>query len=264
MKKFLLLALSSGIIIILLASFRPKPFQPPGAIQINDTLWYDKTEISNLAWMEYVAWMQKEYGSDSRQYKKSLPDTLVWRSKTSYNEPYVNYYFRHPAYKNYPVVGISYEQAVDYCRWRTLRVKEFLKMDKKTYVFEYRLPDRSEWQGVSLLGWGKKAKMMIRSGKYDNTHPYNFKKGSGDKSGIAGTLINKNADITAPCVSNFPNEKDLYNLFGNVAEMVREKGQSVGGGWIHAAEEGAFNQTIAYTKPESWLGFRCVCVVKNP
>ena len=57
-------------------------------------------------------------------YKKALPDTLVWRDKLGYNEPFVNGYLRHPAYKNYPVVGVSWQQATDYCVWRTDRVNE--------------------------------------------------------------------------------------------------------------------------------------------
>jgi gliding motility-associated lipoprotein GldJ len=62
-------------------------------------------------------------------YKKALPDTLVWRDKLGYNEPFVNGYLRHPAYKNYPVVGISWQQATDYCAWRTDRVNERILID---------------------------------------------------------------------------------------------------------------------------------------
>src|SRR5690606_40992696 len=54
----------------------------------------------------------------------ALPDTLVWRSKLAYNEPYVQHYLRHPAYQNYPVVGVNWLQANDYCIWRTDRVNE--------------------------------------------------------------------------------------------------------------------------------------------
>ena len=56
--------------------------------------------------------------------QKALPDTLVWRRPMAYNEPYVQYYFRHPSYNDYPVVGVSWLQASDYCAWRTDRVNE--------------------------------------------------------------------------------------------------------------------------------------------
>ena len=60
----------------------------------------------------------------------ALPDTLVWRSELAYNEPYVEYYFRYPAYNYYPVVGVTWEQAHDFCIWRTDRVNEKLLIDK--------------------------------------------------------------------------------------------------------------------------------------
>ena len=54
----------------------------------------------------------------------SKPDTLVWRSELAYNEPYVEYYFRHPSYNFYPVVGVNWKQAHDFCVWRTDRVNQ--------------------------------------------------------------------------------------------------------------------------------------------
>ncbi|MFN8241245.1 MAG: SUMF1/EgtB/PvdO family nonheme iron enzyme, partial [Bacteroidales bacterium] len=63
-------------------------------------------------------------------YRRALPDTLVWRSPMGFNDPYVQYYFRHPAYNNYPVVGVNWLQANDYCLWRTDRVNEQLLIDE--------------------------------------------------------------------------------------------------------------------------------------
>uniref|UniRef100_UPI001EF7E9DA hypothetical protein n=1 Tax=Serratia marcescens TaxID=615 RepID=UPI001EF7E9DA len=61
---------------------------------------------------------------------QAKPDTLVWRDQLSFNEPYVEYYFRHPSYNNYPVVGVSWKQATDFCIWRTDRVNELALMEK--------------------------------------------------------------------------------------------------------------------------------------
>ena len=75
--------------------------------------------------MEYLFWIKRVYNSSYPEvYLKSLPDTLVWRDKLGYNEPFVTNYLRHPAYVNYPVVGVSWEQANDFCTWRTDRVNE--------------------------------------------------------------------------------------------------------------------------------------------
>ncbi len=89
------------------------------------SFYMDETEISNLHWREYLYWLSRVYGTDYPEvYKKALPDTLVWRDRLAYNEPYVELYLRHPAYQDYPVVGVNWLQANDYCAWRTDRVNE--------------------------------------------------------------------------------------------------------------------------------------------
>jgi gliding motility-associated lipoprotein GldJ len=89
------------------------------------SFYMDETEVTNFYWLEYIYWIRRVYGSDYPEvYGKALPDTLVWRSKLAYNEPYVEYYLRHPAYRDYPVVGVNWLQANDYCAWRTDRVNE--------------------------------------------------------------------------------------------------------------------------------------------
>ncbi|MFN4122090.1 MAG: SUMF1/EgtB/PvdO family nonheme iron enzyme [Flavobacteriales bacterium] len=91
------------------------------------SFYMDETEITNQFYRDYVYWLQRVYDVDYPEVaRKALPDTLVWRDKLAYNEPYVEYYYRHPAYKNYPVVGVSWLQANDYCAWRTNRVNEWI------------------------------------------------------------------------------------------------------------------------------------------
>ncbi len=91
------------------------------------TFYMDQTEVTNFHWVEYLYWIQRAYGADFPMvYKNALPDTLCWRSPLGFNEKYVDYYLRHPAYRDYPVVGISWLQASDYCKWRTDRVNEYI------------------------------------------------------------------------------------------------------------------------------------------
>ena len=95
------------------------------------SFYLDETEVRNVDYREYLNWLKRVYGSSYPEvYTKSLPDTLVWRDKLGYNEPYVTGYLRHPAYDNYPVVGVSWEQANDFCVWRTDRVNEQLLVMK--------------------------------------------------------------------------------------------------------------------------------------
>ena len=89
------------------------------------SFYIDETEVRNVDYLEYLYWLNRVYGATYPEvYKKALPDTLVWRDKLGNNETFVNNYLRHPSYKNYPVVGVSWEQANNYCVWRTDRVNE--------------------------------------------------------------------------------------------------------------------------------------------
>ena len=95
------------------------------------SFYMDETEISNLEYREYLFWLQRVYGETYPEVpRRALPDTLVWREELSYNEPLVETYFRHPAFMDYPVVGVNWNQAVEYCKWRTDRVNEAILIKK--------------------------------------------------------------------------------------------------------------------------------------
>ncbi|MGV3547400.1 MAG: SUMF1/EgtB/PvdO family nonheme iron enzyme [Pedobacter sp.] len=97
------------------------------------SFYMDETEVSNTDWLEYLHWIKTTFRGKAelaQYYYEALPDTLVWRRPLSYNEPYVNNYLRHPAYGDYPVVGVTWQQATDYAVWRTDRVNEFILREK--------------------------------------------------------------------------------------------------------------------------------------
>jgi formylglycine-generating enzyme required for sulfatase activity len=76
-------------------------------------------------------------------------------------------------------------------------------------------------------------------------------------------IMPDNADVTAPVYSYWKNRFGLFQTIGNVAEMISEKGICKGGSWRHELETCRAGNDIAYSKPMSWLGFRCVCVVNG-
>jgi len=91
------------------------------------SFYMDQTEVTNLNYLEYLHWTRRVFGANFYDVlKKALPDTLVWRERLAFNEPYVEYYLRHPSYRDYPVVGVNWLQASDFCAWRTDRVNEFI------------------------------------------------------------------------------------------------------------------------------------------
>ena len=143
------------------------------------------------------------------------PDTTVWIKdfNYSYNEPMHNDYFSHPAYQDYPVVGVSWDQAVAFCVWRTSYKNSYQKANNKPLVNYFRLPTEAEWEYAARGG--------IPSGIYPWGSPYllndrgcflaNFKPLRGDYS-------SDQAMYTVEAKSYLANDYNLYNMAGNVAE----------------------------------------------
>src|SRR5687767_2518006 len=98
------------------------------------SFYIDRTEVANVHYREYLHWLHRVFDPSDPANQKiiegALPDTLVWRSELSYNEPLVEFYFRHPGFNDYPVVGVTWQQAYDFCLWRSDRVNEGVLLDK--------------------------------------------------------------------------------------------------------------------------------------
>ena len=97
------------------------------------SFYMDETEVTNMMYLEYLDWIKAVYPPSEPQYKAiyegALPDTLVWRNRLGYSEVMVDNYLRHPAYAEYPVVGVSWIQAVEFASWRSDRVNELYLED---------------------------------------------------------------------------------------------------------------------------------------
>ncbi|MCB0484757.1 MAG: gliding motility lipoprotein GldJ [Flavobacteriaceae bacterium] len=98
------------------------------------SFFMDEAEVTNLEYLFYLQYLEKVYPPADDNYRKiyqsALPDTLVWRDALGFNELLTETYLRHPSYSDYPVVGVSWLQATEYCKWRTDRVNEKILMDK--------------------------------------------------------------------------------------------------------------------------------------
>ena len=101
------------------------------------SFYMDETEVTNLMYMEYLDWLKRVFPPTDEKYKNiyqgASPDTLVWRNRLGYDETMTNNYLRHPAYAEYPVVGVNWIQAVEFSKWRTDRVNESV-LEKEGYL----------------------------------------------------------------------------------------------------------------------------------
>ena len=121
--------------------------------------------------------------------------------------------------------------------------------------FEYRLPSKSEWENLAEFS----SFSLSNNGKNDKGN-YKLNCNHLDTASKKGPPY---PDVTAPVKSYDKSLFGIYNMVGNVAEMVNEKGISKGGGWKNTLEECRIGNDIVYTKPSAVLGFRCVCVIKK-
>ena len=98
------------------------------------SFYMDETEVTNLMYSEYLDWLKKLFPPTEENYKYiyngAIPDTLVWRNRLGYNEVMTNNYLRHPAFADYPVVGVTWLQAVEFSNWRTDRVNELILQEE--------------------------------------------------------------------------------------------------------------------------------------
>ncbi len=142
------------------------------------------------------------------------PDTTVWVNdfNNAYNEPYMRMYFSHPGYSDYPVVGVTWEQATAYCEWRT----KFFRMgqDKNGREIEnFRLPTEAEFEYAARNGRTENKYPWDLNGTMDSKDCFmaNFKPGEGNYT--------KDGSLIPSRVASFsPNRYGIYDLAGNVSE----------------------------------------------
>jgi len=143
------------------------------------------------------------------------PDTLVWMRdfSYSYNEPMTKRYFSHPAFGNYPVVGVNWKMAEAFCNWRTLYLNNFLESKGRVQESDFRLPTEAQWEYAAR---GGRSQSMFPWGNYYLRNKKgcllaNFKPGRGNYPEDGGFY-------TVRADAYWPNDYGLYNMSGNVAE----------------------------------------------
>ncbi len=192
------------------------------------SFYLDVTEVANIDWKEFLADVLRNDGGETR-YEELYPDTTVWARDLAFNDPIAETYYSHPAFNMYPVVGVNWHQANEYCKWRTQKVNEAItEKDEEAITYpSYRLPTEAEWEYAArglleseIYAWEGKS---LRNAK--GQFRANFKRGRGDYAGWRGGDGKHMTDgymITAPVMEFWPNDFGLYNMSGNVAEWTQD------------------------------------------
>lgn len=233
---------------------------PPGTVWVKDNIYIDQFPVTNADYTEFLLTAAAYYNPKIHDtIQKLKPFNVNWKSLSEYffsikqDEDYLKKleqdyysdlswtndstlkfsYYDDEYYSNFPVINISYEQAKEYCKWRSdmvllsyaINVSSKKKRDVFYTKFNYRLPSFEEWKNA-----------------YD-------------------LFELKNEPFTKP-VSGEDSESEYFHYsHGNISEMLNEKSKAVGLSWRDSIEPTKQINTVKYEKPSDWLGFRCVCEI---
>ncbi|HIP32373.1 MAG TPA: hypothetical protein EYG86_06405 [Crocinitomicaceae bacterium] len=235
------------------------------------SFYMSKGEITNLQYQEFLFDLKKK-GMLNKLAIANI-DSTGWNSPLAINSKYVEFYHRHPAYNNYPVVNVSKKGAELYCEWLS---EKYDTLSNGELKITFRLPQHAEWiraargdhheqryswsglylrneKGIFLANF---AKIGVESIHY-NQEDKKYEVMNISIDGFAGSPL-KTVDVTAPAESYWPNEFGIYNLNGNVAEMIADKNTVVGGGWKSPGFDIRNDAQQEYQGPSTNVGFRIV------
>lgn len=280
-----------------LRTFPKQKYTPPGTIWLRGNLFIDETEVSNFSYQEFLYWLKRK---NVAQYYLMLPDTNCWtHSDVGSADKLITNYLMSTPFRNYPVVGVSYQQAEEFCKWRTDRVNEFLYIQENKLKWnpdsnyaarapkkvKYRLPFEEEWEYAAAaglnycnfpMGYEKLTNYNVPVNNTLEYHNY-FTKDFRAIDKDCNKLIEVNCP-TMPVYSGKANRYGLYQMMGNVSEMMAdgslkglnysepifsiERSETEKGSYTINSVTWTYTITKKFKKPEPWIGFRCICEVE--
>jgi len=233
-----------------------------------DAFYISKYEVSNKQYREFLDSLMKNNEID--KLKIAQIDSIQW-NKLYPSEPLINNYHRHPAYNEYPVVNISYEGAIMYCEWLTAKYNTINK--DKSIEYKFALPTKQQWiraargNTENVYAWEgyhimkKYCLCNFYKAGSENIHYNYFKKKVEINRSYIIDKNNTEEDLTAPVKSYWPNMFGVYNMCGNAAEMILEKGIAIGGSYNDLGYDVRVESIQSYQGATPFIGFRPVMIV---
>ena len=238
--------------------------------QVKDScsdFYISSTEITNINWKQFLSYLKTN--NRTKEYNANVLDTTVWRNKLAYNEPFVDYYYQHPAYEEYPVVGITLTQAQAYASWLT----EIFAMRDQEVKITFSVPTKKQWiraargESASEFPWGSpylrnKNGEFLSNHKAVGTENIHMDRSTNKLVVVSTGAYGAESTITAPAESYYPNQFGIYNMSGNVAELVSDDTVALGGSWNDTGYDVRVESEQPATEAKSTIGFRVVAVIE--
>jgi sulfatase modifying factor 1 len=223
---------------------------------------YEK-EVTNIDYKEFLADLKNE--GDLEKLKIAMIDSIRWNGKNQMNEKYVQYYHTHPAYNEYPVVNISHEAAQLFCEWISKKYEimhgrklKFRLMEKAEYIRAARGDSQSTYSWGTHNLRNLKGQAMCNHTQLTGEHIHRDQETNAYQIKVVRMDHNIFMDVLAPSKSYWPNQFKVYNMNGNAAEMIAERGIAMGGSWKDPGYDVRVESERTYTVPSPTVGFRFV------
>jgi sulfatase modifying factor 1 len=287
-KTFTLTFFLFAVLIIGLSSFKPTPnksfekflkksaytFIPSGKAFVNNreetvqSFYISKGEVTNFQYQEFLSYLKTN--NDLEKLKICQIDTANWSTSNTSTAPMASHYHSHPAYRNYPVVNVSHEAAKLYAEFvsklfstrfpgvqvicRLLSYSEYVRAARgedwhMSYAWNSSLTRNKN--GQILGNFVRIGEECITRNKETGLFEVNLE-------GLPTYNSGSSNDVLAPSESYWPNQFGVYNLSGNAAEMINEKGVAVGGSWSDPGYDVRIDSRKEFTGTDKTVGFRIV------
>lgn len=270
------------------SKFGIDPPAPNNMVRLDTNYFIDKTEITNGDWLDYLSWLEYMYGMASDQYIAALPDS-VWALHDPQLKLYDDIYLRYPAFKGYPVVGITHDQALAYCDWRANIIFEGLLIESEKIVFDpsqkgddhftierylnsdwrgnvpdtllyypvFELPTAEDWAAamefaaVAHIKNLKKCKAPCFTMDGDTLPIISAEDVEIDQWGAY--LVDPTAAAACDCTKDV-----IAHLYGNVREFSADPNVTLGGGWTDTESSIRSGMNFSNDGAVPYIGMRCV------
>jgi formylglycine-generating enzyme required for sulfatase activity len=267
MKKLLLLV---QIILLVCNSYAQEKVFPitqtnKRFVKIDEKLYVDKFEVTVHDFVTFL----DEAKKNGRDMSILMYDSNCWRENSPFMEATLEYYYNYRSYKNYPIVGITNVAAQEFCKWLTEKYNANPKRKFKKVVFklpteqEFVKVARSTFDTIMIYPWGYASLYNSKREKNCNFLEINqitidIKENEFNIKEFFGIL-----SMTEPVYSYQPNPYGIFNIVGNVSEMIQEDHYAMGGDYLSTGYNVRIKSKKYFISPSSTVGFRVYMEIIN-